>query len=122
MVRWLFGIVGIVLLLAAVATALSIRSFVAGAAQADGVVVALASGGSHPRLRFTAADGTAVTFSGNGLIFGYAVGQHAAVLYSAASPQTSATLQTPGSLWFAPILLLAIGLGCLFVPLGGWLF
>ena len=122
MVRLLVGVVGIVLLVAAVITSMSIRSFVATAAQADGVVVALVSGGSHPRLRFTAADGSAVTFSGNGLIFGYAVGQHAPVLYSADSPQTSATLQTPGSLWFAPILLLAVGLGCLFVPLGGWLF
>ena len=122
MVRWLYGAIGIVLIIASVISALSIRRFVASATPAEGRVVALVTGGSHPRIRFAATDGTTVTFAGNGLIFGYTIGQEAAVLYNPINPQTTATLQAPGSLWFTPLVLFVIGMGWLFVPLSRALF
>ena len=117
MIRLVCGAVGLALLVGAVVSALSTRRFIAAASRAEGEVIALSAGGSHPRLRFTTADGQVVTFSGNGLVFGYRVGDHAPVLYLRDRADTTASLAARGSLWFLPIMLAFIGLGWLLVPL-----
>ncbi len=62
------GLVGLALLLAALVTGLSTERFIHTASHADGAVVALSAGGSHPRVSFRTADGRAALFSGGGLI------------------------------------------------------
>ncbi len=116
--RWVCGSVGLLLLLAAALTALSIQRFVHHATRADAVVTSLTAGGSHPRLRFVTLAGQDVTFSAGGLIFGYRIGQHATVFYRPDRPLESASLATPGSLWFLPLMLTLIGLGWILVPVG----
>ena len=114
--RWISGAAGVLLLVAAGVSALSIQRFLRSAVSADAVVTSLTAGGSHPRLRFHTATGQEITFSAGGLIFGYQVGQHARVLYHADTPQESASLAAPGSLWFLPLMLAFIGMGGILVP------
>lgn len=105
----LFGLVGLVLLVAAGVFAYDAAVFRNRAARADGVVVALRAGGSHPTIRFQAENGTAFEFDANGLIFGYGKGDPVRVLYDTAEPQRTAALAAVGSYWFWPIILSAIG-------------
>ena len=111
--KLVFGLVGLVLLVSAGVFARDAAVFRSRAARADGVVVALRAGGSHPTIRFQAANGSAVEFDANGLIFGYSKGDPVRVLYDTAAPQRTAALAAVGSLWFWPIMLSAIGLGFL---------
>lgn len=112
------GLVGLALLLAALVTGLSTERFIHTASHADGAVVALSAGGSHPRVSFRTADGRAALFSGGGLIFGYRVGQPASALRRANAPARTAILAAWGSLWFAPFVLGVIGSGWLVGALG----
>lgn len=122
MIRLACGLVGLVLLAAAGMQAVSVSRFSRQAVRAEGVVIGLSGGGSHPRVRFRRADGGDILFSGGGLIFGYAAGDRVPVLYLAGAPQESARLAAFGSLWFLPILLGAIGLCWMLVPVSQVLF
>ncbi|MGI4796212.1 MAG: DUF3592 domain-containing protein [Janthinobacterium lividum] len=116
-IRIAFALGGAGLLVAAYLLASSIMSFRTGATRAEGTVTALSAGGSHPVIRFTTADGSAFSFSSNGLIFGYRAGDRVAVLYDKAAPQRSAALDAVGSLYFFPLMLGLIGASFIVVPL-----
>lgn len=108
-----FCIAGLALLGGALAATLATRRLVAQSVVADARVTKLNAGGSHPEIGYTTADGRPRSFAQGGFIFGYKVGDPARVRYRAASPETSATLDSFGSLYFGPMLLALIGGGFL---------
>jgi hypothetical protein len=115
--KLLFGLAGLMLLGAAGLFGYQAAIFRNHAARADGVVIGLRAGGSHPTIQFHAAGGDAIKFDANGFIFGYSKGDAVRVLYDAAAPQRTAALAAVGSFWFWPISFSAIGLGFLAVLL-----
>jgi hypothetical protein len=105
MARILLIVTGVALLTAAIAVAISVRSFARDSEKADGVVARLNAGGSHPQIEFTTASGLKVSYPQGGLIFGYQPGQKVGVLYGPDNPQQSARLDAVGALWGTPIIL-----------------
>jgi hypothetical protein len=103
--RTISALVGIALLAGAVWSSVMIGYFLAHAKTAQGVVVGLNAGGSHPQIEFITAEGQKVSFPQGGLIFGYRVGERVKVKYIPADPVTSVSLDAFGALWFAPALL-----------------
>ena len=101
--------VGAGLLLAAAVTAISVRTFRKAASEAEGLVVHLNAGGSHPQIEFTAASGEKVSVPQAGFIWGLHTGDKVHVLYDQARPAASARLDAVGNLWFLPLLLSFIG-------------
>jgi hypothetical protein len=108
-----FLMVGAGLLIAAVVTGLAIRGFVGRATPAPGVVSRLNAGGSHPEIEFTTASGETISYPQGGLIFGYRPGQKVRVLYGQENPRGTARVDAFGALWFAPLMLLGLGLALL---------
>lgn len=113
--RILIGI-GVVLLIGAGITGYSQYRFVQSAQVAQGSVVALNAGSSHPEIEFTDASGSIVRYPQGGFIFGYRVGDSVAVLYDPLDPR-HAVIDTPGALWFTPGLLALLGLAFALFPL-----
>lgn len=111
-----FILLGLVLLGFGARSALGIRDFVRHAARADGEVIGLNAGGSHPQIQFVTPDSRVVSFPQGGLIFGYRQGDRVQVLFDPAEPAATATIATPGSLWF-PALVLG-GIGLVFIAVG----
>jgi len=109
----LFAVVGLGLIAIAIALALSTRGFVRRASRAEGVVVGLNAGESHPEIEFTPASGPRVSFSQGGFISGYKQGRRVEVLYDADRPARTARVNAPGALWFVPVLLGALGIAFL---------
>jgi len=107
----IFLMAGAGLLVAAVGMGLSARGFNARAASAPGVVIRLNAGGSHPEIEFTAASGETISFPQGGLIFGYRPGQKVRVLYGPEDPRGTACIDAFGALWFAPLVLVTLGIG-----------
>jgi len=105
-----FLAVGAGLLVAAVVAGIAIRGFVGRAASAPGVVSHLNAGGSHPEIEFTTASGERISYPQGGLIFGYRPGQKVRVLYGQENPRGTARMDAFGALWFAPLMLLVLGL------------
>jgi hypothetical protein len=93
-----FFLIGIALMLLSAAAADRTRRFLATAAWADGVVVATPYGGSHPQISFITAASERVTYSQNGLIFGYQVGQRVQVRYQSGAPH-DAQVHSFGASW-----------------------
>jgi hypothetical protein len=108
-----FLMVGSGLLVAAVVTGLAIRGFVGRATPASGVVSRLNAGGSHPEIEFTTASGETISYPQGGLIFGYRPGQKVRVLYGQENPRGTARVDAFGALWFAPLMLLGLGIALL---------
>jgi hypothetical protein len=100
-----FILVGVALLAAAVAVAISVRAFTRDAERSDGVVTRLNAGGSHPQIEFTTASGRKISYPQGGLIFGYQSGQKVRVLYRATDPEQSARIDAIGALWATPVML-----------------
>jgi hypothetical protein len=105
-----FAAIGVILLVVGSLIALSRRSFLDRAMQADGVVVRLNAGGSHPQVTFTAANGQTVSYPQGGLIWGYKEGDRVRVLYGADDPERTACIDAFGALWFVPVMLGFLGL------------
>ena len=103
--------IGVALLGAALASALSVRRFTRESSLADGRVIKLNAGGSHPEIMFTTRGGERVSYPQGGLIAGYSVGDAVRVRYREADPKRSATLDTFGALFFWPVLLVVLGGG-----------
>lgn len=118
LVGGLFAIVGAALVAAAIARGLATMRFIRNAAAADGFVVCLLAGGSHPDVEFSTPSGQQVTYAQGGLIFGYQVGDRVRVLYDPADPAKTACLDRLGALWFTPILLSTLGI--IFLANGLW--
>lgn len=104
-----FLVIGAGLLVAAVVTGLALRGFIAQAVSAPGEVIRLNAGGSHPEIEFTAASGEKISYPQGGLIFGYRPGQKVRVLYGPENPRGTARVDAFGALWFAPLMLLGLG-------------
>lgn len=113
-----FMVLGAVALVVAALLAARTAEFVRSAARAEGEVVRLNAGGSHPEVAFTTTTGERVSYPQGGFIAGYAVGDRVRVLYDAAAPAATARIDAVGSLWAWPLI---VGfLGSAFVLLG-WL-
>lgn len=109
MIRIVIIGIGVGLLIAAAVAVISVRTFRKTASVAEGVVVRLNAGGSHPQIEFAATSGEKVSVPQGGLVWGLQPGDKVNVLYDAARPAVSARLDSLGSLWFLPLLLSFIG-------------
>lgn len=105
----LFLGIGILLLIAAGILSFGTVRFLRDAAHADGVVIALNAGGSHPQIRFELPDGRPISYSQGGWIAGYQVGDRVDVRYRASDPVATATIAAIGSVWAWPIALAFLG-------------
>jgi len=105
----LFALLGLALLVAMAINASSRMGFLQSALVADGAVVALNAGGSHPEIAFTDSTGARVSYPQGGLIFGYQVGQPVKVHYQANDPTGSAVVDDFGALWGTAALLGVLG-------------
>ena len=105
----LFALLGLALLAAMAINASSRIGFLQSALIADGAVVALNAGGSHPEIAFTDSTGARVSYPQGGLIFGYQVGQPVKVHYQANDPTGSAVVDDFGALWGTAALLGVLG-------------
>lgn len=110
MIKIAFMVAGLVLLALATALGLSVRGFAHAASSADGVVVRLNAGGSHPQIDFVTAIGEKVSYPQGGFIFGARVGDKVRVLYMPDAPRSTARIDTIGTLWFVPLLVFALGI------------
>ncbi|MGA4637356.1 DUF3592 domain-containing protein [Pseudomonas solani] len=95
----LFALIGIALLAAMAIQTSSRVGFLQSALEADGNVVALNAGGSHPEIEFTDGTGTRISYPQGGWIYGYQVGMPVKVHYQADAPATSAVVDDFGALW-----------------------
>lgn len=114
--RFLFAGVGIVLVIIAVVSGISTRRFIARSAMAEGSVIKLNAGGSHPEIKFTTGDGREIEYPQNGLIGGYQTGDKVTVLYDPEDPH-QCELNSSGALWGVTISM-AIG-GVIFIGVAG---
>jgi hypothetical protein len=122
---WVFLVVGVGMLVGALALWNSTRGFVARAQSAPGQVIELLEvrdkdGGSStwkPRVTFTAAAGQQITFdsSFSANPAPYRVGEAVEVLYESTDP-AGARIRGFGSLWMGPMIL--GGLGLVFATIG----
>lgn len=119
MLAILFLLLGLGLIAAAASQAVSVHAFLRAAVSADATVVALNAGGSHPQIEFTAASGEKVSYPQGGLVFGYRPGDRVRVYYDARDPARTAQIDSPGALWFVPMILSAIGAISLLAGLQG---
>jgi hypothetical protein len=108
----LFILIGIGLLVAAIRSGATRREFVREADSADGVVVGLNAGGSHPQIEFTTSSGQKISYPQGGFIFGYRPGDRVRVLYRPGDPAKTACVDAPGALWFTPLFLGSLGILC----------
>jgi len=113
MTRIVFILIGMGLCVAAVAIGISRRAFIRRAAVAEGVVIRLNAGGSHPQIAFQAASGQKIEYPQGGLIFGYHPGDRVRVFYDPGDPAKTACIDAVGALWAASIFLSLIGVFCL---------
>jgi hypothetical protein len=104
-----FSMIAIALLTAAGYTAAVRLAFIRNAAAAEGTVVELSAGGSHPQIEFITAAGEQVSYPQGGFIFGYKLGDRVPVRYLPSDPRGTASIGTVGALWFAPLLLTILG-------------
>ena len=113
-----FVVLGVGLLVASAFAYRSTRTFLAGAAAAEGTIVAYAESRDqegrlsyYPVVSFRAKDGQRVEFQARtGGSSRGPLGERVAVLYDPRNPHEAA-INSFFSLWFAPLLLLALGLG-----------
>lgn len=129
-----FSIVGLGALALAVRLGMDTRSFIAGAAKADGTVIDLVASGSgdssptyRPTVRFTAADGKEITFTSStgSSPPSHREGDTVRVLYEPGLPQ-HAEIDSFFDLWLAPLIagifgvvFPLVGLAVLAFPLRG---
>jgi hypothetical protein len=105
---WVFVVVGVILLVVAIRSAVGNYSFIRTATRVEGKVVGLNAGGSHPQIRFMAGQQESISYPQGGLIFGFHVGDTVQVLFSSGNPAGTATINTFGALWFATFIPLCI--------------
>jgi hypothetical protein len=104
-----FSMIAIALLTAAGYTAAVRLAFIRNAAAAEGTVVELNAGGSHPQIEFITVAGEKISYPQGGFVFGYRIGDRVRVRYDPSNPTATASLDTIGALWFAPLLLAVLG-------------
>lgn len=105
----LFALVGLALITATVVQTSSRVGFLKSALQAEGNVVALNAGGSHPEIAFTDNTGARISYPQGGWIYGYQVGMPVKVYYRAEAQATSAVIDDFGALWGTSVFLGLLG-------------
>ncbi len=95
----LFTLAGLALITATVVQTSARLDLLDSALQADGNVVALNAGSSHPEIAFTDNSGARISYPQGGWIYGYQVGMQVKVYYRAEAPETSAVIDDFGALW-----------------------
>lgn len=111
----LFAAIGIIILLFMIGELVGTYRFMKRAERAQGKVVALNAGGSHPEITFIKPDGQSISYPQGGLVFGYKVGDSVTVFYDEQNP-TQATVKSFGAMW--GFLSLGMILGAAFVIAG----
>ncbi len=111
-IGYLFPIIGVVLSLGAMASAIWTYRFIQMASRAEGTVINVNLGRAHPEIQFLpAGESRPVKFTGSGSI-NYGVGDKVNVLYIKDSTIPAGydySVDTPGSLWFATGLMTILG-------------
>ena len=110
MIGKILVIIGSGVFVLAVAVTAKTRAFVHNAERAEGVVVGLLAGGSHPQIKFATASQQIITYAQGGLIWGYRPGDHVTILYLSHNPKQTACINTFGALWFYVLILYSLGL------------
>ncbi|MDN5514816.1 MAG: DUF3592 domain-containing protein [Pseudomonas sp.] len=105
----LFALAGLALITATVVQTSSRLDFLGSAVQAEGNVVALNAGSSHPEIAFIDNSGARISYPQGGWIYGYQVGMQVKVYYRAEAPATSAVVDDFGALWGTSVLLGLLG-------------
>lgn len=109
-VKGVFSLVaGTALLIATLVLVVRTREFVRTARAAEGTVVSLNAGGSHPQIEFIDNSGARISYAQGGLIFGYRPGERVRVLYRPGDAKSSACIDVFGALFAFPLILGAIG-------------
>jgi Protein of unknown function (DUF3592) len=119
MIYGLFALVGVLIIVGCLAWGLKTYQFINNSFSAQGIVVALNAGGSHPQIKFITSEGKEIKYSQNGLIFGYKIGDQITVLYDPQNPH-EASVNAPGALW--GFNLLSFILGVCFTGIGFFKF
>jgi hypothetical protein len=99
---------GSILLVPAFTTGIECWRFIHSAQVANGLVIALNSGGSHPQVRFTDSSGRVIEYPQGGFIFGYHVGDRVKVFYRPEHPELEHSVDSFGALWSFPASLLLL--------------
>lgn len=105
----MFTLIGVVILAISGYQAMARHQFLSIAHPAEGRVVSLNAGGSHPRIEFATDTGERITYPQGGLIFGYEQDQPVRVFYLADRPLSSAVVDDFGALWGMIALMALIG-------------
>lgn len=112
--------IGLLLLALCVHTAMATRSFIRTATRAEGTVTRLIAGGSHPEIEFSTGEHKKILYSQGGLIFGFRPGDRVKVLFDAANPSGTATIDAVGALWFTTLVSSALGTMSLIAGASAW--
>lgn len=112
---WIMFATGLVVLAGAGWSAWSMARFLSAAVRVQG---AISDPQAHPRIRFTALDGTVVEFQTHGAVSG-AAGDPVQVAYLPGDPQGTAHADTFWANWIEPLGFLWIGLGFTLLPAFG---
>ena len=112
--------IGVLLLAFCIHTAMATRSFIQTATRADGIVTKLNAGGSHPEIQFTTPENQKISYPQGGLIFGFHPGDRVTVIFDAANPSGTATIDKVGALWFTTLMSGLIGATCLVAGAVAW--
>ena len=106
--RMIFGIIGIIIVIAASIWGFANWRFISGSETAKGTVIKLNAGGSHPEIKFTTKDGKEIEYPQGGLIFGYSVGEEVEVYYDPQNPR-NCVINAFGALRGFPLLAFILG-------------
>ncbi|WP_144630520.1 DUF3592 domain-containing protein [Bordetella genomosp. 13] len=113
----LFALVGLFLVASTGYLAYERVQFLRTSQVADGRVVELNAGGSHPQIEFETAAHERISYPQGGMIYGYEPGQQVKVRYMADNPRATAVLDTFGAMWGMDALMAGMGLIFLLVGL-----
>ena len=95
----ILALTGLVIAAFVAVSVLGTRELVQTGQRAQGRVVELAAGTSHPTIEFEDTAGRTIQFAGNGFV-SHQRGDKVRVLFDERDPDTSAVLDEPGALWF----------------------
>ncbi len=110
LIGFLFILIGVGLIITAITIGFTTYKFIHDSTTANGIVVRLNAGGSHPQIEFTLVSGQKISYPQGGLIFGYKPGDHLRVLYNPNNPMQTACIDSFGALWFSSLFLSTIGI------------
>jgi hypothetical protein len=105
--------VGLILCVFAVLSGIRVTRFIRESESADGVVIKLNAGSSHPQIRFTTIAGQEIEYPQGGFIYGYHTGDRVRVRYKREAPFQTARLDTFAALWGTSMFLAVLATVCI---------